>query len=111
MDVRHQHGTEIYVVRACHNDDASGQCSLFFFNILPLLMYYTDLVALGGERAVEVLQVVRPSGASIYSYLTFAFSRHPHPAALSHHFTSERVLQPWRGHRGQCRHLPVTSGS
>ena len=67
MDIRHQHGTEVYVVRACYNDDASGQCSPFFLSVLPLLMYCTDLVALGGERAVEVLQVVRPSGAFIYS--------------------------------------------
>ena len=37
MDIRHQHGTEVYVVRACYNDDASGQCSPFFLHVLPLI--------------------------------------------------------------------------
>jgi hypothetical protein len=27
MDFRYQHGTEVYVVRACYNDDATGECS------------------------------------------------------------------------------------
>jgi hypothetical protein len=41
MDLTYQSSTQIYVVRACYNDDA------------------TDLVAIGGEHSVEVLQIVR----------------------------------------------------
>ena len=40
MDVRHSHGTEVYVVRACYEDDAA------------------DLIAVGGAHSVEVLLLV-----------------------------------------------------
>ena len=40
MDVRHYHGSDVHVVRACHNDDG------------------IDLIALGGIHSVQVLQTV-----------------------------------------------------
>ena len=40
MDVRHSHGTEVFVVRACYEDDAA------------------DLVAIGGAHSVEVILLV-----------------------------------------------------
>lgn len=40
MDVRHNHGTEVFVVRACYHDDGA------------------DLVAIGGEHSVQVLLTV-----------------------------------------------------
>lgn len=43
MDIRYRHGTDIFVLRACMNDDA------------------LDLIAFGGEHSVEVLLVVRLS--------------------------------------------------
>lgn len=50
MEITYQHGTEVYVVRASCNDDA------------------TDLVAIGGEHSVEVLQVVCCSQFAIFDY-------------------------------------------
>jgi len=41
MDVRHQHGSQLHVLRACNNPDA------------------TDLVAIGGEHSVQVVAIVR----------------------------------------------------
>jgi len=41
MDLRHDHGTLIHIVRACDNADAP------------------DLVAIGGENSVSVLLIVR----------------------------------------------------
>lgn len=53
MDLNYLHGTEIYVLRACPNDDAA------------------DLVAIGGEQSVEVLLVVcRLSTIGCHSTLT-----------------------------------------
>jgi hypothetical protein len=40
MTHRYDHGSVVYVVRACYNDDAA------------------DLVAIGGEHSVDVLQIV-----------------------------------------------------
>ena len=40
MDVRHSHGTEVHVVRACYEDDAA------------------DLIAVGGAHSVEILLLV-----------------------------------------------------
>lgn len=50
MDVRYQHGSVVHVVRACYNDDA------------------IDLVALGGENVVEVLQVTPSSSRVVASF-------------------------------------------
>ena len=40
MDVRHAHGSDIHVVRACHHDDG------------------VDLLAVGGNHSVQVLLTV-----------------------------------------------------
>ncbi|KAI0956944.1 hypothetical protein AcW1_005499 [Taiwanofungus camphoratus] len=50
MDVRHTHGTDVYVVRACYHDDGS------------------DLVAIGGAHSVEVLLTTPTSCKSIANF-------------------------------------------
>ena len=51
MDLRHDHGTLIHVVRACDNADAP------------------DLVAIGGENSVSVLLIVCPSHFAVHRCL------------------------------------------
>ena len=82
MDVRYSHGTEVYVVRACYEDDAA------------------DLIAIGGAHSVEVLLLVslppRPPLRSIqrsprpvrillqaHSKLPYWFPHHRHRLVLS----------------------------
>ena len=82
MDVRYSHGTEVYVVRACYEDDAA------------------DLIAIGGAHSVEVLLLVslppRPPLRSIqrsprpvrillqaHSKLPYWFPHHCHRLVLS----------------------------
>ncbi|TFK72577.1 hypothetical protein BDN72DRAFT_815901 [Pluteus cervinus] len=50
MDIQHQHGTDIYVLRACLNDDALG------------------LVAIGGEHSVEVILISDTSARPLASF-------------------------------------------
>ncbi|TFK93162.1 hypothetical protein K466DRAFT_581249 [Polyporus arcularius HHB13444] len=50
MDVRHSHGTEVFVVRACYEDDAA------------------DLIAVGGAHSVEVLLLSESSCRTIASF-------------------------------------------
>ncbi|KZP24876.1 hypothetical protein FIBSPDRAFT_1041985 [Athelia psychrophila] len=50
MDLKHNHGSLVYVVRACYNDDA------------------IDLIALGGEHTVEILQVTSSSSTVVASF-------------------------------------------
>ena len=49
MDLEFQHPTEIYSLAPCRNNDAY------------------DLIAIGGEHSVEVLQVVRPKSRPVFS--------------------------------------------
>ncbi|KAH9951421.1 WD40-repeat-containing domain protein [Amylocystis lapponica] len=50
MDVRHSHGTDVYVVRTCYHDDGA------------------DLVAIGGAHSVEVLQTTPTSCKTIANF-------------------------------------------
>nr|VWO99074.1 N/A [Ganoderma boninense] len=50
MDVRHSHGTEVHVVRACHEDDAA------------------DLIAVGGAHSVEILLLSESSCKTIANF-------------------------------------------
>jgi hypothetical protein len=53
MDLQHNQGTQVFVLRACYNDDA------------------TDLLAIGGEHSVDILLVVSTNSFShILSPLT-----------------------------------------
>ena len=71
----------------------------------------TDLVALGSEYSVEVLQVVRASDEFTFSTLIGGLFRlHPH-VPLSRHFSSVCASLPWRGLPGRCHRPQVTSGS
>ena len=70
-----------------------------------------DLLAIGSECGVEILQVVRQTMRFIVSKLTLASPRHRHRAASSRRSKSVCVSQPWRGHQGPYRRLQATSGS
>ncbi|KAI0670712.1 WD40-repeat-containing domain protein [Trametes maxima] len=50
MDVRYSHGTEVYAVRACYEDDA------------------TDLIAIGGAHSVEVLLLTETSCKAVANF-------------------------------------------
>ncbi|CDO70585.1 hypothetical protein BN946_scf184636.g18 [Trametes cinnabarina] len=50
MDVRHSHGTDVFVVRACYEDDAA------------------DLIAIGGAHSVEVLLLTESSCKTIANF-------------------------------------------
>ncbi|KAL1947489.1 hypothetical protein VTO73DRAFT_13213 [Trametes versicolor] len=50
MDVRHSHGTEVFAVRACYEDDAA------------------DLIAVGGAHSVEVLLLTESSCKTIANF-------------------------------------------
>ncbi|KAH9946415.1 WD40-repeat-containing domain protein [Epithele typhae] len=50
MDVRHSHGSTVHVLRACYHDDAH------------------DLVALGGDHSVEVIQLGESSCRTIATF-------------------------------------------
>ncbi|KAI0822683.1 WD40-repeat-containing domain protein [Trametes gibbosa] len=50
MDVRHSHGTEVHVVRACYEDDAA------------------DLIAVGGAHSVEILLLTETSCKTIANF-------------------------------------------
>lgn len=50
MDIRHNHGSDVYVVRACHHEDGN------------------DLVALGGTHSVQVLLVTPTSCKPIANF-------------------------------------------
>ncbi|KAF8652697.1 hypothetical protein AX16_004201 [Volvariella volvacea WC 439] len=50
MDLRYEHGQQIYVLRACPNDDAA------------------DLIAIGGDYSVDVIQITDTSCRSIASF-------------------------------------------
>lgn len=50
MDLKHSHPTVIYVLEACHNDDAP------------------DLFAIGGENEVEVVEVGETECRSIATF-------------------------------------------
>ena len=50
MDLKYNHQTIIYVLNACHNDDAP------------------DLVAIGGEHSVEVIQVADDTCTSLATW-------------------------------------------
>lgn len=65
MDVRHSHGTDVFVVRSCYEDDAA------------------DLIALGGAHSVEVLLLVSPPPpAMLIPQPVLAPSRNTHARQL-----------------------------
>lgn len=49
MDLEFQHPTEIYSLAPCRNNDAY------------------DLIAIGGEHSIEILQVVRPKSRRVFT--------------------------------------------
>lgn len=66
MDVRHSHGTEVFAVRACYEDDAA------------------DLIAVGGAHSVEVLLLVSGGRAPARAdSSSLALPRQKHPAKRS----------------------------
>lgn len=66
MDVRHSHGTEVFAVRACYEDDAA------------------DLIAVGGAHSVEVLLLVSGGRAPARAdSSSLALPRQNHPAKRS----------------------------
>lgn len=50
MDLTFDHPSDIFALRPCHNDDA------------------TDLVAVGGEQTVQVIQVVSNKNLPFYTF-------------------------------------------
>ncbi len=74
MDVRHSHGTEVFAVRACYEDDAA------------------DLIALGGAHSVEVLLLVSGARAPVPAHSSsLARPRQTHPVKRSQTFTSDHA--------------------
>ena len=57
MDLEFQHPTDIYSLRPCRNSDAH------------------DLIAIGGEHSVDVLQVVGGSWTRIFKVVSLTASR------------------------------------
>lgn len=79
MDLEFQHPTDIYSLAACRNNDA------------------LDLVAIGGDHSVEVVQVVRESqpcsSRNRYTSTNFSDNKHLH---------SSRVFSYWFTYNCAC---------
>ena len=74
MDVRHSHGTEVHVVRACYEDDAA------------------DLIAVGGAHSVEVLLLVSGGMPLVnMQHPDLSLARQNHPARQLQTFTLARA--------------------
>ena len=84
MDLAFQHPTDIYALAPCRNNDAQ------------------DLVAIGGDHSVEVIQVVRQGGACRSNQLTYLF-RPTTTAFASHPFILVRVSLHLHGRRDLSR--------
>ncbi|PIL23681.1 hypothetical protein GSI_13430 [Ganoderma sinense ZZ0214-1] len=74
MDVRHSHGTEVHVVRACYEDDAA------------------DLIAVGGAHSVEVLLL---SESSCKTIANFHIGSRVTAIAWSSHVSSPSSADDW----------------
>ncbi|KAI0747773.1 hypothetical protein C8Q80DRAFT_1168378 [Daedaleopsis nitida] len=74
MDVRHSHGTDVYVVRACYEDDAA------------------DLIAVAGAHSVEVLLL---SESSCRTIANFHIGSRVTAVAWSSHVSSPSLTDDW----------------
>lgn len=68
MDVRHNHGTDVFVVRACHHDDGA------------------DLLALGGTHSVQVLLTVSSTSLASRVRILTLFRQTPTSAQVIANF-------------------------
>ena len=75
MDVRHSHGSTVHVVRACCEDDAA------------------DLIAVGGDHSVEIIQIVRRASFTS-AFVSRVAPRKNLRATPSRAFTLAPVLLP-----------------